>query len=160
VIAASVISLFVSASARASYLSDCSASLTEQWRDEVATHPTDPSKHTVVVSIDIPVGEPEIHYRQAIDRLKRAFPSFEEGFGSGILVGCCAVPVWGSVSLHDLTQLSDARFESLCDVGRRSQSTSVGLRVEYREIYERHEGAAPYFFVSWRSPFWHPRVRG
>ena len=135
------------------YVDDCSSSLSKQWQEELPAHPIDPSKHIVVLSIDVPVDGPETNYRQAIDRLKQAFPSFEEGFGSGILLGCCAVPVWGAVSLDDLARLSKTRFVPLCDLGRRSSSTSVGLRVEYREAYERRVGAPGYFYV-----FWHGKI--
>jgi hypothetical protein len=159
VAAAGIILLFGSTSADAHYVGDCGASLAEQWRDKAAARPVSPLKHTIVISIDIPVGGPQKHYPQAIDRLKRAFPSFEEGVGSGILLGCCAIPVWGSVSFDELARLSKEQFVPLCEVGRRSRSTSVGLRVEYRDEYERHIQRDAYFVTYWRSPFRHPRVQ-
>jgi hypothetical protein len=85
--------------------------------------------NTVVLSIDIPIEATSDDYERAVESLKLAFPSFEVGFGSGILTGCCAMPVWGAVSLDEFAHLSDTRFDALCEVARRSRSSSAGVRV-------------------------------
>ena len=146
----------LSVPAHASHDSECSASLTSQWRDQVAAHPVDPSRNVFVLSIDTPLRSTDEagaeNYERTIARLKQAFPSFEEGWGSGFLTGCCAMPVWGSISPDELARLSNARFAPLCAIARRSRSSSAGIRVEYREAYERRQGADAYF-----STYWHDR---
>ncbi len=87
---------------------------------------------------------------RAVAALKREFPSFRPGSLSGILLGCCAVPIYGSISPEDLGKLVDQKFKPLCGIGGRFTSTSVGLRAEYREAYERDEGTDAYFFFYWR----------
>lgn len=147
-----IIAVLGNTSASASYESECQSSLTRAWQEQVASHPIDASHHVVVLSIDSPLGETDRNYRRALDNLKRAFPSFEVGYGSGILAGCCAMPVWGTISHGELARLADTRFAVLCEVARRSQSTSAGVRVEHRESYEARQGVEPYFFVFWRRP--------
>jgi hypothetical protein len=144
-----VIAALSGTSASASYAGVCRSSLTRDWRAQVGNHPIDGSRHAVVLSIDIPIEATSDDYERAVESLKLAFPSFEVGFGSGILTGCCAMPVWGAVSLDEFAHLSDTRFDALCEVARRSRSSSAGVRVEFRETYEGRQGAAPYSFVRW-----------
>ncbi len=98
--------------------------------------------------IDVPLKGPPSQYQDAIRELTHAFPSFKEGPGSGILLGCCAFPVFGSISFDDLARLRSTDFVALCDIGYRSLSTSVQVRMEYRSQYEAGVGAAPYFWIS------------
>jgi hypothetical protein len=127
----------------------CRDAMTAQWREATAVHPIDSSRHIPVVLINVPTNGPPSRYRDAIRDLKHAFLSFKESPGSGILTGCCAVPVFGSISFDELTKLSTARFAPLCEVGDRSFSTFVQVRMEFREPYERGIGAAPYFWISY-----------
>lgn len=137
------------------YVTDCSAHLVDHWRQDVAAHPVDLARHIPVLSINVPIPGAKLRYRGAIAALKQAFPTFEEGQASGILAGCCAIPVWGSVSPEELTKLSEAQFVPLCMVARRSRSTAAGVRMEFRETYLRGEGGEAYFFTYWhREP--HP----
>src|SRR5688572_674291 len=138
--------------ASAAYESECQAFLTRGWQERLASHPIAPSRHVVVLSIDSPLGETDRDYRRALDNLKHAFPSFEVGYGSGILAGCCAMPAWGAVSHDELARLSSTRFAALCEVARRSRSTSAAVRVEHREAYEAGRGVESYFFVFWHRP--------
>lgn len=136
--------------ARASYESECQSELTEIWQERLASHPIDGAKHVIVLSIDSPLGKTDRDYKRAIENLQRAFPSFEKGYASGILTGCCAMPVWGAVSRDELDRLSATHFAALCEVARRSRSTSAGVRVEHREAYEAMRGADAYFVVFWQ----------
>ena len=126
----------------------CRPALSAQWRDAIVTHPLEPSKHIPIVLINVPRVGPPTQYQEAIRDLMHAFPSFKESADSGILIGCCGFPVFGSISFDDLAKLSAARFAPLCDAGRRSLSTMVQVRMEYRATYEQGVGAAPYFWIS------------
>jgi hypothetical protein len=145
---------FIGTSASASYVTDCSEALASKWREQIATHPLDLSKHVIVLSIDSPIRRTqqsqERDYRRAITNLKRAFPSFQESPTSGILLGCCAIPARGSVSPQDFKRLRQARFVPLCEVADRSKSQSASVRAEYRSTYEKNPGGSEaYFFVYW-----------
>lgn len=149
---AAILSAFSPARASAPYVQDCSASLKAHWSDEVAAHPVDPDRHVLAVFIDIPVHSPKRRYAQAVAALKERFPSFIEGPSSGLLTGCCAVPVFGSLSVEEFSRLSDAGFAPLCGIGRRFRSSAVGLRAEQRETY-RTGGGEAYLLVYWhRKP--------
>jgi hypothetical protein len=130
---------------------DCSAFLSGHWRDEIAAHPINPAKHVLIIGIDTPLHDPRDRTRrQATTALKQAFPSFQESPDSGILLGCCALPLFGSISFGEMATLSNQRFAPLCVIGRRARSTAVGLRAEYRAPYERGEAVEAYFFSYWR----------
>jgi hypothetical protein len=59
------------------------------------------------------------------------------------------MPVFGSISFNDMTSLANSKFARLCEVGIRSLSTHVQMRMEYRDSYERGVGAEPYFWISY-----------
>jgi hypothetical protein len=144
------------AHAAGKFTAPCSEFLSRTWPAYLATHPLDPAKHVVVVSVDDPTSRANYkRYARAIAALKREFPSFREATTSGLLLGCCAVPIYGSISAEDLHKLVAAKFRPLCEIGRHFSSEGVGIRAEYRDLYERHEQADAYFFFYWdrrRSP--------
>jgi hypothetical protein len=142
-------------SASSGYIQRCSRFLSDHWRRDTAVHAVDSSLHLPVVLINVPVHGRNERYPKAIGTLKAAFPSFEEARGSGILLGCCAIPVWGAISFEDLTRLKDTRFAALCAAARRSRSTAASVRIEFRATYDTDGATDPYFFSYWtRKP--HP----
>jgi hypothetical protein len=146
-IAASFVA-FATATEASPDMGACSVAMTARWRNATAAHPIDPLKHVPVVLLNVPRTGPQTRYQEAIAALTRTFRSFKEGAGSGVLTGCCALPVFGSISFDDLSRLSSTKFAPLCGVGRRNLSTVVQVRMEYREQYEQGVGAAPYFWIS------------
>jgi hypothetical protein len=147
--AALLLSLSAPAAARGSaYVADCSASLTDRWRQAEASHPIDRSVHIPIVLINVPLGS-QRRYERASTALTRAFPSFREAIASRILLGCCAMPVWGSISFDDLDRLSAANFVPLCAVARRNGSTAASVRIDPRATYGKGEDVEAYFFVFW-----------
>jgi hypothetical protein len=134
----------LSSSANASsYVDECSAMLSQEWHDAIGKHPIDPSKHIPIVLVFVPQSLPESSTRDAVRGLEKAFPSFEEAPGSGIMLGCCSWPIFGSISYEDLAKLTAANFVPLCEVG----ISSVQLRMEYRDRLEA--GGAPYFWIAY-----------
>ena len=127
------------------YIDQCSATLSREWHEAIAKHPIDPSKHTPVVLVFVPTTLPENSSRDALRGLAKAFPSFKEAADSGVLLGCCSYPIFGSISYGDLAKLTAAKFVPLCAVG----VTSVQVRLEYRDKLEAGIGAAPYFWISY-----------
>jgi hypothetical protein len=134
----------LSNSANASpYVDQCSAMLSQKWHDAIEKHPIDPSKHIPIVLVFVPQSLPESSTRDALHGLAKAFPSFKEAPGSGIMLGCCSWPIFGSISYEDLAELTAANFVPLCAVG----VSSVQVRMEYRD--KSAAGGAPYFWIAY-----------
>ena len=150
---------------------DCAHALNREWKERISQSPISEANQVVVISLDDPAfedldgnavrfpnGQSRSRegaggYRHAILALKRSFPSFVESDSSGILTGCCAVPLFGTISHSDLRRLSHDRFRALCRIGDQIESLHAGVSVMDRAAYATNDFADPYFSIAWwREP--------
>jgi hypothetical protein len=137
-----------------SYGRNCSAALSQRWNEQVATRPIDGQEHVIRVQVSLPADGANKSLSRIESALQRAFPSIQ--LEPSVLVGCCQLPIIGSISFEDFERLKARRFAPLCELGQRFSSELVAVRISHREAYLQGE-EAQYFFVAW-SPRDAPNV--